>query len=96
MKRARKPAPAAPAIAKDLFETARVKLETDYIGFVSDTATEDPKRFVARNAAARDALEHLAQLAVHAGAPEEDVAAEPTIQEIIEAARRGIADENKT
>lgn len=96
MKRARKPGPPA-AIGKALFELVREKLETDYVGFVSDTATEDPKRFIARNAAARDALEHLAELAAHTGIAEaEEAAAEPTIQQLIEAARRGVADENKT
>ena len=95
MKRARKPAPAVTAIDKDVFDTAREKLAADYLGFVSDTATEDPKRFVARNAAARDALEHLGELALHAAVPEEDAPAEPTIQQLIEAARRGVADENK-
>lgn len=97
MKRPRKPAAPAAAVAKELLDLAREKLETDYLGFVSDTATEDPKRFIARNAAARDALEHLVQLATHAGAAEaEEAAAEPTIQQLIEAARHGVANENKT
>ena len=96
MKRPRKPAPTTAAIAKELFEVARGKLETDYLGFVCDTAAEDPKRFIARNAAARDALEHLVQLTTHAGAEPEEAAAEPTLQDLIEAARRGVADENKT
>jgi hypothetical protein len=97
MKRPRKPATPAAAIAKDLFDAARGKLEADYVGFVSDTATEDPKRFIARNAAARDALEHLVQLATHAAAPDAaEGAGEHAIQQLIEAARRGVADENKT
>jgi hypothetical protein len=97
MKRPRKPATPAAAIAKDLFDAARGKLETDYIGFVSDTATEDPKRFMARNAAARDALEHLVQLATHVAAPDApEGAGDHAIQLLIEAARRGVADENKT
>lgn len=97
MKRARRPATQTAAIAKELFDLARGKLEADYIGFVSDTATEDPKRFIARNAAARDALEHLVQLATHAGTAEgAEATAEPTIPQLIEAARRGVEDENKT
>jgi hypothetical protein len=96
MKRPRKAANPTAAIAKELFDAARGKLETDYIGFVQDTATEDPKRFIARNAAARDALEHLVQLAGHAGALEPEGPGEHTLQQLIEAARRGVADENKT
>jgi hypothetical protein len=97
MKRPRKAATPGAAIAKELFDAARGKLETDYIGFVQDTATEDPKRFIARNAAARDALEHLVQLATHSGALDPvEGPGDHTIQQLIEAARRGVADENKT
>lgn len=96
MKRPRKPAAPAPAIAQPLYELARGKLETDYLGFVSDTATEDPKRFIARNAAARDALDHLAQLATHATPAEEAEPGQHSLQELIEAARAGLAFENKT
>jgi hypothetical protein len=97
MKRPRKPAGPGGPIARALFDAARGRLESDYIGFVHDTATEDPKRFVARNAAAREALEHLVQLATHAGAQEpEEGPGDHTIQQLIEAARRGVADENKT
>jgi hypothetical protein len=96
MKRSRTAAPPLAAISKELHALAKEKLEEDYLGFVSDTATEDPKRFIARNAAARDALEHLAQLRAQA-APDEggEAPAEPTLQQLIEAARAGL-DENKT
>ncbi|HEV7267814.1 MAG TPA: hypothetical protein VGN83_23350 [Falsiroseomonas sp.] len=95
MKRSRKATAPQAAVTKELFDLAKEKLQEDYLGFVSDTATEDPKRFIARNAAARDALDHLAQLATQA-MPAEDVeaAAEPTLQQLIEAARIGLG-ENK-
>ncbi|WP_372616878.1 hypothetical protein [Falsiroseomonas sp.] len=96
MKRSRKGAAPQAAVTKELFDLARQKLEEDYLGFVSDTATEDPKRFIARNAAARDALDHLAQLAAQAAPAEEaEAPAEPTLQQLIEAARIGLG-ENKT
>jgi hypothetical protein len=98
MKRSRKASAPQPAVAKELFDLAQQRLQQDYIGFVSDTATEDPKRFIARNAAARDALDHLALLANQAAPAEEaeaEGAGEPTLQQLIEAARIGL-DENKT
>jgi hypothetical protein len=96
MKRSRTAPAPQPAVAKELSDLAKQTLQEAYIGFVCDTATEDPKRFIARNAAAREALEHLAQLAAQGATAEEaEVAAEPTLQQLIEAARLGLG-ENKT
>ena len=99
MKRGRKTptAPMSPGIAKDVALRAQAKLAETYDGFVHDTATEDPKRFVARSAAAREALEHLAQLRTLAmeEAAEEDPA-EPDAEELLATARAHLADENKT
>ena len=97
MKRGRKPAPPAPtAIPKELGEFAKDKLEKDYVAFLAGTATEDPKLFIARIAAAREALEHLAQLQALSGEPPAGEAAEPTTDEVLEAARVDIALENKS
>ena len=97
MKRGRKTptAPMSPGIAKDVALRAQAKLTETYDGFVHDTATEDPKRFVARSAAAREALEHLAQLrALTMQDAEEE--AEPSPEELLAAARAHLADENKS
>jgi hypothetical protein len=97
MKRSRKTpaAPVSPGIAKDVALRAQAKLTESYDGFVNDTATEDPKRFVARSAAAREALDHLAQLrALAMEDAEED--AEPSPEELLAAARAHLADENKS
>ena len=97
MKRGRKTptAPMSPGIAKDVALRAQAKLTETYDGFVHDTATEDPKRFVARSAAAREALEHLAQLRTLA-VEEAEEDAEPSAEDLLAAARAHLADENKT
>ena len=99
MKRGRKTQAvlALPGIAKDVALRAQVKLTETYDGFVHDTATEDPKRFVARSAAAREALEHLAQLRALAREEiaEED-AAEPSAEELLAVARAHLDAENKS
>jgi hypothetical protein len=99
MKRGRKTpgAPPPPGIAGEAVAAAKEKLTGDYLGFVNDTATEDPKHFVARSAAAREALEHLAQLRELAGEDASDDAADagPSTDDVLVAARAGIADENK-
>ena len=99
MKRGRKTpiAPPPPGIAKEVAMRAQAKLTETYDGFVHDTATEDPKRFIARSAAAREALEHLAQLRTLAieETAEEDTA-EPSAEECLAEARAHFANENKT
>ena len=99
MKRIRKTptTPVSPGIAKDVALRAQAKLTETYDGFVHDTATEDPKRFIARSAAAREALEHLAQLRAlsREDAAEED-AAEPSAEELLAEARAHLANENKS
>ena len=99
MKRIRKTptTPVSPGIAKDVALRAQAKLTETYDGFVHDTATEDPKRFIARSAAAREALEHLAQLRALAieDMAEQDTA-EPSAEECLAAARAHFADENKS
>ena len=97
MKRIRKTptTPVSPGIAKDVALRAQAKLTETYDGFVHDTATEDPKRFIARSAAAREALEHLAQLrALAMEDAEED--AEPSAEDLLAAARAHLADGNIT
>lgn len=98
MKRGRKTptAPMSPGIAKDVALRAQAKLTETYDGFVHDTATEDPKRFVARSAAAREALEHLAQLRTLAVEEAEEDPAEPSAEELLAAARAHLTDENKS
>ncbi|WP_270937978.1 hypothetical protein [Falsiroseomonas oryzae] len=97
MKRARKPAAPAPSgIAPELRDLAKERLEQDYLGFISGTSTEDPKLYIARSAAAREALEHLAQLRILSGEPPVGEEAEPTPDELLAAMRAGIALENKT
>jgi hypothetical protein len=98
MKRGRRTAaPPQPAggLPKQLCALAKERLEQEYLGFVSGTSTEDPRQFVARSAAAREALEHLAQLrALNA-----DPAAaeqEPSTDEVLAAARAGMAREDGT
>ena len=97
MKRGRKtdkatPAPSA-ALAPPVRDVVRAKLEQDYAAFVTGTATEDPKQFVARIAAAREAYEHLRQIGETGP---EDAPREPTEAEVLAEARAGLADENKT
>jgi hypothetical protein len=95
MKRGRKTqAEAAPALPLDpaLRAQLRAQLAQDYAAFVGGTATEDPKLFLARIAAAKEALEQLQQL----DAKREAGAAEPTEEEVLAAARATIASENKT
>jgi hypothetical protein len=97
MKRGRKTpiAPPPPGLAKEVALRAQQKLAETYAGFLDDTTDEDPKRFIARSTAAREALEHLAQLRALAmeEAAEED-AAEPSAEELLAAARAQLAGEN--
>ena len=97
MKRTRKTPIAAPppGLAKDLALRAQQKLAETYVGFVQDTTEEDPKRFVARSAAAREALEHLAQLRALTMEDSEEEA-EPSPEELLAAARAQLATENKS
>jgi hypothetical protein len=95
MKRGRKPATPAPGgIPKALAEFAEEKLRGDYLAFVAGTTTEDPKQFLARIAAAREALDHLAQLRALAGDEQPDDPASDT-DAVIEAARAGMASEDQ-
>lgn len=100
MKRGRKtPAPPAPApgIAPEAASAAKGRITEDYLGFVHDTAEEDPKHFCARTAAAREALDHLAQLrdlsAEDCTAPQDDTV---TTDDLLAEARADIALENKS
>lgn len=97
MKRVRKTPIAAPppGLAKDLALRAQQKLAESYAGFLDDTTEEDPKRFVARSAAAREALEHLAQLRALTMEDSEEEA-EPSPEELLAAARAQLAAENKS
>lgn len=98
MKRPRKaPAPPAGTIPPELLALAQEKLESDYLGYLSGTSEEDPKRFTARLEAAQAALDHLAHLRALAGlAPEDAEPAEPSTDEVLEAARADMAHENKS
>jgi hypothetical protein len=100
MKRGRKtPPPSAPApgIAPEAASAAKGRITEDYLGFVHDTAEEDPKHFCARSAAAREALDHLAQLrdlSAELGPGAQDDA--PTTEDVLAEARADIAFENKS
>ncbi|QYU70905.1 hypothetical protein J4558_12675 [Leptolyngbya sp. 15MV] len=54
MKRPRKPAQGTPLLRPELRDLATRTVEGSYEGFITDTIEEDPKRFGARMAAARD------------------------------------------
>jgi len=90
MRKPRKPSPKAPVLPSDLRERAEKNLQDSYDGFISGTSEEEPRHFVTRSAAAREALEHLAQLRELAGDPE----AEPSGNAVLAEARAEIADEN--
>ncbi|WP_237214731.1 hypothetical protein [Falsiroseomonas oryziterrae] len=95
MKRGRKAHPiAARGISRPLAELAQETLETDYFGFVSNTATEDPKAYIARTAAARAALDHMAALRDLQGAEPE--APEASNDDLLLSARAGMASEDGT
>jgi hypothetical protein len=80
------------SIPAELRDLAQRKLRESYREFVGDTSAEDPKHFIARSAAAREALDHLARLEAGATLPEEPV--EPTDDELIEDARADLARES--
>jgi len=94
VRRAKPVAPKTPVLPPELQELATEKLREDYFGFISDTATEDPKHFIGRIAAADAAYGHLAILrdAQDAAAPDAD----PSTDDVLAEARTGIAHENKT
>ncbi len=98
MKRPRRTPEAAPAgfplLDSAMLAMAVQRLQGDYAAYVSDTAEEDPKRYAARSAAAREALEHLRLLASLFG-PQGDAAADPSDAEVLAAARAGMASENE-
>ena len=96
MKRAPRSAPVPRAtIPPELFQLAKERLQDDYLAFVAGTATEDPKVFAARHAAARAALDHLALLCTLAGdAPTDDTPS--AMDELLLATRAGMASENRT
>jgi hypothetical protein len=100
MKRGRKTPPPvvpAPGIAPEAASSAKGRITEDYLGFVHDTAEEDPKHFCARTAAAREALEHLAQLrdlSAEDGAATQDDA--PSNEDVLAEARADIALENRS
>lgn len=91
MKRPRKPGPKAPLLPPELRERAARKLQASYDAFISGTAEEEPKQFLTRSAAAREALEHLAQLQEVAGEAE----AEPSEAAVLAEARAQLARETK-
>ncbi len=90
MRKPRKPAAAPLPMTPEERAEARKALKHAYHGFLTDTAEEDPKRFTARIAAAREALDQLNQLRD----PED--AAEPSEEDVLAEARAAIADENKS
>lgn len=87
--------PAAP-LPEPLCSLAQERLQEDYLAFLADTASEDPKHYIARSGAAREALAHLAELRTLATGAAAAPDAEPTTDEVLEAARAGMAQENKT
>jgi hypothetical protein len=90
MRKPRKPAAVPLPMTPEEREQARKALRQAFHGFLTDTAEEDPKRFTARLAAAREALDQLNQLR------DPDDAEEPTEEQLLAEARAAIADENKT
>jgi hypothetical protein len=100
MKRGRKASdkPAGPvaALPREMVDRARAKLQADFLDFLADTATEDPKRYLARLAAAREAAENLARLDELTGASGPAVPSEPSEAELLAAARAALAHENKS
>jgi hypothetical protein len=94
MKRGRKPAPRLRAIPPEVAELVRGKLNEDYLGFVAGTNTEDPKAYVARDAAARAVLDHLAVLGELDG--EAADAPEASNDDLLLCARAGMASEDGT
>lgn len=97
MKRGRPPraAPAACGIAPALYELAKGTLEEHYVAFLAGTSAEDPKLFIARSAAARETLAHLAQLETMAG-PGFEPPPEPSNDDVLASARADMAHENKS
>jgi hypothetical protein len=91
MKRPRRTTPQPPVLPPALHQLAQEKLHEDYLAFASNTADEDPKHFIARDAAAQQALGHLVRLAELAGTAE----AEPNEADALTSARACIASENK-
>lgn len=89
MRKPRKPVAAPLPMTPEEREAARRALKQAFHGFLTDTTEEDPKRFTARIAAAREALEQLNQLR------DPDDAAEPSEEEVLAEARAALADENK-
>lgn len=83
-----------PGIARAFYDLAKQKLEQDSLDFLCGTSEEDPKHYALRIAAAREALGLLHELAGMAGIVEGRV--EPTEEETLAAARRAIANENRT
>jgi hypothetical protein len=98
MRKPRKPPPrAARGISRAVQDLARERLESDLLGFVADSATEDPKHYIARMGAASVAMEHLKALAELAAedTPEEEPA-EPTADETLADARDRMSREDGT
>lgn len=93
MRKPRKPPPALPVLRADLCALATRRMEESYEGYINDTAAEDPKRFAARIAAAREAVEHLRLLREIAADAAE---AAPREEAELAEARAALAHENKT
>jgi hypothetical protein len=98
MKRGQKGAApvAATAIPREVFQLAKEKLQDDYLGFVAGNVSEEPKQFAARHAAAREALDHLAMLCTLGGGDATVEQGENLVDQVLQAAREGMATENKT
>jgi hypothetical protein len=90
MRKPRKPGPVPLPMTPEEREQARKALRLAFHAFLTDTSEEDPKRFTARLAAAREALDQLNQLR------DPDDAEEPSEEQLLAEARAAIADENKT
>jgi hypothetical protein len=91
-----KGAPASLTISRELFELAKEKLEGDALGYLSDTAQEEPKRFLARLEAVCGAMETLVRLGELAGVAPSEETGEPTADAMLAAVRAHLALENKT
>jgi len=81
-------------LSKPLADLAKETLEGEYFAFVSNTSAEDPKAYIARTAAARAALDHIAALRDLQGAEPE--APEASNDDLLLSARAGMASEDGT